>query len=68
MLFGKVAHKELLDLQAAGVPPRQTNQKCVRAGATGEPGGFRIEEKPLLRIFQRGTSLAGERFVAGAGK
>jgi len=58
----------LLDLQSARIPPRQTNQKCVRAGAAGEAGGFRIEEKPFFRILQRGASFAGERFISRAGK
>jgi hypothetical protein len=68
MLFGKVAHKELLDLQAAGIPPRQANQKSVSAGASREAGGFRVEEKPPFRVFKRGTGLAGKRFVASTGK
>jgi len=68
MFFSKVTHKKLLDLQTARIPPRQTNQKSVRAGAACEAGGFRIEEKPFFWILQRGAGFAGERFVARAGK
>src|SRR6266702_6861516 len=45
MLFGKVTHKELLDLQSTGIPPRQADEKSVRAGAPGEARRFRVEEK-----------------------
>src|SRR6266436_8532567 len=31
----------------AGVPPRQTDEKGVRAGAPGEACRFRVQEKPL---------------------
>jgi len=58
----------LLGLQSARIPPRQTNQKRVRAGAPRQPRRFRIEEKPFFRIFERGAGFAGERFVAGAGE
>src|SRR5438132_635723 len=64
MFLGEVAHKELLDLQSAGIPPCETNQKRVRAGAPREAGGFRVEEKPFFWIFERGAGFAGERFIA----
>src|SRR5690242_18290100 len=68
MFFRKVAHKELLDPQSARIPPRQTNQKSVRAGASREASGFRIEKKPFLRIFKRGARFVGNGFVARARK
>ncbi len=57
MLFGVVAHEELLDLQARRIPPRQTHKKCVGSGAAGEPGGLRVEKKPLVGIggFENGA-------------
>ena len=68
VFLGEVAHKELLDLQSTRIPPREANQKRVRAGAAREAGSFRIEEKPFFRVFERGAGFAGERFVARAGK
>jgi len=68
MFFREVAHKELLDLQSASIPPCQTNQECIRPGASREAGSFRVEEKPFFWIFQCGKRFAGERFVAGARK
>src|SRR6266567_4036884 len=68
MLFGEVAHKILLDLQAARIPPRQPYQKCVRARAPCQASGFRIEEKPFFWVFQCGARLARNGFVARAGK
>src|SRR2546430_8791402 len=68
MFFRKVAHKELLDLQPARIPPRETNQKSVRARASREASGFRIQKKPFLRIFERGARFAGNGFVARARK
>src|ERR1700740_53338 len=68
MFFGEIAHKKLLGLQSARIPPRQTNQESVRAGASRKAGGLRVEKKPFSRIFQGGARFAGERFVARAGK
>src|SRR5439155_6399371 len=62
------AHKELLDLQPARIPPRETNQKSVRARASREASGFRIQKKPFLRIFELGARFAGNGFVARARK
>src|SRR2546425_7293249 len=47
MLFAIVAHKKLLDLQSPGLPPGEADQKRVRSRATGQPGGFRVQEEPL---------------------
>src|SRR6266702_4053546 len=68
MLFGEVAHKILLHLQTARIPPRQPYQKCVRACAPCQASGFRIEEKPFFWVFQCGARLARNGFVARAGK
>ena len=50
MLFCKIAHEELLDLQSAGIPPGQTHEKRIRAGAAREPRRFRVQKKPFHRI------------------
>src|SRR4029077_19555976 len=63
ILLREVAHEELLDLQATGIPPRYANKERVRARAAREAGRFRVEEKPLPRILERGACFAGERFV-----
>src|ERR1700687_5624973 len=68
IFFSKIAHEELLDLQFARIPPRQTNQESVRTGATGEAGSFRVEEKPFFWILQCGASFARERLVTRAEK
>src|SRR5260370_32817653 len=68
MFVGKVAHKELLDLQSACIPPRQANQKSVCAGAPRQPRGFRIEKKPFFWILQRGARFARSGFVSRAGE
>ncbi len=47
VLFAKIAHEELLDLQSAGVPPGQSDQKRIGARAAREAGGFGVEEKPF---------------------
>src|SRR5204862_6317057 len=68
MFYRKFDQKELLDLQPARIPPRDTNQKSVRARASREASGFRIQKKPFLRIFERGARFAGNGFVARARK
>lgn len=35
IFFVQVAEEKLFDLQAAGVPPRETNEEGVRAGSAG---------------------------------
>ena len=50
MFLAKIAHEKLLDLQAAGIPPREADEKRIRAGAADESGGFRIQKKPLRGI------------------
>ncbi len=66
MFFREVAHEKLLGLQSARIPPRQTNQKRVRAGPAGKARSFRIEEKPFFRILERGACFTRNRFVARA--
>ena len=34
MFFGEIAHEELLDLQAAGIPPGQAHEKRVGSRAS----------------------------------
>ena len=58
IFLGEIAQKELLDLQAAGIPPGQADEERVSAGAAGEAGSFRVEEKPIVGIFQSGASTA----------
>ncbi len=53
VLLIEVPHEELLDLQAARIPPGQTHQKCVGARATRQARGFGIQKEPLLRISHR---------------
>src|SRR6266849_9928990 len=66
MFFGEVAHEELLDFEAACLPPSDPDEKCVRAGASGETGRLGVEKKPLGRISERGARPAREWFAAGA--
>src|ERR1700674_4555867 len=66
VLFTEIAHEELFHLQAAGIPPGKTNEKGIGASASGEPGGFRVEEEPLGWIFERGTCAPGKRFIASS--
>jgi len=54
----------LLDLQSAGIPPRQSNQKRVGPRASCKPGRFRIEEKPFCWIAERSARFALERRIA----
>src|SRR5262249_27445483 len=54
VLFLEASHQQLLDLQAACVPPGQADEKRVRSCAAGESRRFRIEEEPLRRIGKRG--------------
>ena len=53
VLLRKIAQEELLHLQAAGIPPRESHKKRVGARAAGQPGGFRIQEKPLFWVLHR---------------
>ena len=64
MFLGEVAHEELLDLQSTGVPPRESNEKCISTSASREAGRFSIQKEPLFRIFERGASSAGKPFIA----
>src|SRR5580692_673447 len=66
IFFRKVAHEKLLDLQRAGIPPGQPDQKCVRPCAAGKACGFRVEEEPLGRILQCVASVFEERRVTRA--
>src|SRR6266851_4110741 len=68
MLLAKIAHEKLLDLQRAGVPPRQPDQKCICARAARQARGFRIQKKPFRWIGQRRPHALRERFVPAAGK
>jgi len=68
MFLGEVAHEELLDLQSTGVPPRESNEKCISAGAPSEARRFGVEKQPFFWIFERGASSAGKRFIALARK
>src|SRR4029077_8418307 len=64
IFLGKITKKQLLDLQAAGIPPGQADQKSVGAGAAGEAGGFGVEEEPTIRIFQRRAGAPRRHFIA----
>jgi hypothetical protein len=68
IFFVEVAEKELLDLQAASVPPGETDQKGVSAGTAGETGGFGVEEEPFFGIAQCRVRAARKFFVASTGK
>src|SRR5258708_23416331 len=68
MFFGKIAHKQLLYLQSARIPPCQANQECIRPSTACQAGRFGVEEQPSFWIFQCSTRLAGERFVTRARK
>src|ERR1700757_1333573 len=68
MFFGEVAHNKLLDLQSPRIPPSQTDQKSACARASRETSRFRVEEKPFLRIFERGARFPGNGFIARARK
>ena len=45
-----LAQEKLLNLKSAAFPPRNTNEKCIRAAAAGKAGGFRVQKEPLLWI------------------
>ena len=60
----QVAEEKLFDLQSAGVPPGQSNEKRICARSAGQPGRFRIEKKPLFRIFESGATTARQFFIA----
>ena len=64
MLFGEIAQKELFDLQATRIPPREAHEKSIGASSAGEPGGLRIEEEPLFGVFEHGASPSTEVYVA----
>ena len=66
MFFGEVAQEHLLDLEAAGIPPGEADQKCISAGAAGQAGGFCVEEEPFVGICKGRASTAADGFVAGA--
>ena len=48
--FAVLAHEELLNLKPATLPPANTDEKRVRAAATGKACGFGVEKKPLVGI------------------
>jgi len=64
VFVGEIAHEKLFDLKTAGVPPAETHQESIGAGAAGEAGGFGIEEEPLRRIGESGASATRKRFIA----
>src|SRR5690348_14990652 len=68
VLFGKVAHEELLDLKAAGVPPGDSHEKRISTGSAGEAGGFGVQKKPPGGISKREAHVAGKSGVTRAGK
>jgi hypothetical protein len=68
IFLGKIAKEKLFDLETAGVPPRETDEESVGAGAAGEAGGFCVEEEPLVRVFKRNAGAARESFIASAGE
>jgi hypothetical protein len=51
-----IPHEELFHYKSVFLPPPQTNQKCVRPRAPGQPGCFRIQKQPLADVADR---LAG---------
>src|SRR4029077_15287687 len=68
MFFAVLAHEELLQLEAAGVPPGDANEKSVGARAAGEAGGFCVEEKPLLGIGGAFRRIRSEQTQGIGGK
>src|SRR5882762_1450597 len=66
VLFAKIAHEKLLDLQSAGVPPRQADQECIGARAAREAGCFGVEKKPFGWIGESSPCALGNCFVASA--
>src|SRR3982074_257961 len=54
VLFMEVAHEELLDLQAAGIPPRKTDQECVGSSAARKTRSFGVEEQPFRWVSEGG--------------
>ena len=50
MFVAVVTHEQLLDFEAAGIPPGNADEKRIRARPPGYSGGLRVEEKPLARI------------------
>ena len=56
MLFAKIAHKKLLDLQAPGVPPRHAHKESDRCRCPGKAGRFGVQKQPLAgSMAARGT-------------
>src|SRR5262249_23633420 len=54
MLLNEITHDELLDLNSSGVPPRDADEKCVRARAASNARGFGIQKQPSCGIGKRG--------------
>lgn len=68
ILFGKIPHEELFNLKCAGVPPGQTNKKCVGSRAASQSGRLRVEKEPLGGIRQRVACAARDLCVTRTGK
>ena len=67
VLLRKIAHHELLELQASRVPPRDSDQECIRASSAGESRGLRVQKKPFLWIFGcRAPLLRSRRILCSA--
>lgn len=66
VFFVKVAKEELLDLQAASVPPGEANEEGIGARAAGEARGFGVQEEPFVGIAQQGVGAATDFFAARA--
>ena len=67
VLVGVIAHEELLDLQAAGIPPSEADEKRIRAGAAREAGGFGVEEEPGGGVGGVFGGVGGEEAQGGVG-
>ena len=73
MLVAVVAHEELFHLEAARIPPRDTDQERVGARAASKAGGFGVKEKPIVLVGRFVWSLRREQtqrwhcHVAGRG-
>src|SRR6516165_4123437 len=57
MFLGEIPHQELFGLESAGLPPGKADEKCVRSCSAGNSRGFRVEEKPALRILHTAEFL-----------
>jgi hypothetical protein len=68
-----VAHEELLDLQAARIPPRDTYQERVRTRAASEAGSLCVKEEPIVLVsrfvwsVRREQTQSRHRHIAGRG-